>query len=448
MHKKEIKVRKPYGYVIYAPTYRCNLKCTHCDINKISRKKDELRCKDVIDIFNNSKILKNLPISISGGEPFLYEDINKIILSLKEMGYFVGITTNGTQAEKIIDLVNSLDDYNNIHLQVSMDGYPELHDEIRRVKCGEKVWDTINYLKEVNFNYGTTTTLSKANIKYFEQIKDFFQMNDINHVFVLESMILYPEKINLFNYLSSIDNLEYFVEYFNEHDILYLVSGGNYYISNCTAGTSSAYIDPAGKVYTCLTMGAYYNNNKFLMGNLKKNNFDELWTSKEAMRAREYVKHCGGCFGPCECTKEFNIGNNSDKERVIKDYVDAPTMLYLGKKNVDIYLINWHGGENTHRWTKQNSIFFIKNDKNKKLKIKATCPIENDLIINYNTNNNLLKLKILKNIWEIYEIDLKNVADKVLKIELSSSKTWIPDKIFHNGDKRELGIAVAKIWIE
>ena len=49
--------------------------------------------------------------------------------------------------------------------------------------------------------------------------------------------------------------------------------------------------------------------------------------------------------------------------------------------------------------------------------------------------------------WKILEVELPKLGTGLIELIIETDKTWVPDKIMKNGDTRELGIAIHKIWL-
>jgi ABC-type polysaccharide/polyol phosphate transport system ATPase subunit len=99
-----------------------------------------------------------------------------------------------------------------------------------------------------------------------------------------------------------------------------------------------------------------------------------------------------------------------------------------------------------YRWQKKQSFLYVDNDKAyTKLKIRYITNIE--LEIKAYINGQISK-KILsdRGVWQMMEVPVS--ASGNLEIRLEVNRTWIPDRLLNNGDKRELGIAIEKIWLE
>ena len=70
----------------YSVTFRCVLDCKYCGVSRLNNNlgDGELTAQDV-SAFLKDKMLKKLKvIVISGGEPFLKEDLNQILLEFKK----------------------------------------------------------------------------------------------------------------------------------------------------------------------------------------------------------------------------------------------------------------------------------------------------------------------------------------------------------------------------
>jgi|APFre7841882654_1041346.scaffolds.fasta_scaffold13058_4 MoaA/NifB/PqqE/SkfB family radical SAM enzyme len=440
---------RPQGYIIYTPTYHCNYKCYHCNLENLATNQIELDASEIYEVFENSKTLNKLPIDISGGEPFLKEDIIEIIKNLTKLSHPVGITTNGSFPEKIRKLIKEVENTDLISFGVSIDGFEKIHDKIRGINSFKKAVESLKIIKENDIKMSINTTISELNINYIEQIKQFFEDFHIHHNFTLQSMVMTTNNYYDFN----IKNLAPFL---NKADLKFAFSGGRFRINDCYAGYAGCLINPSGVVYTCLTRGAYYHSNKFIMGDLRKYdlNFDTLWVSPGANEARQSVKSCVGCYGPCEINREIRchtIDLSFSREELSK--LDLPNSITMGENDYIFIENDWHSLENWPpkiRWTGKYATAYLKADNYRdKLFIKAfnsfPC-IKGQILID---KKQVQRFEILECEWKLLEVALPAFCkNKIIEVTIEIEKTWIPDKIINNGDTRELGIAVEKIWME
>lgn len=135
----------PYGYCVIPPlkityevTYKCNLRCKTCpwwredvtqtNLNKI-KERQELSTTEVKKAVDSIKKIGIRDFHLTGGEPFIRQDITEIINYIKKKGFHLRITNNGTciTQEHIENLVNNNVDF----LTFSLDGTKDIHDNIR-----------------------------------------------------------------------------------------------------------------------------------------------------------------------------------------------------------------------------------------------------------------------------------------------------------------------------
>lgn len=133
--------------VVLAVTYRCNSRCVMCNIWK-KEPAPELRPEDYGNLPENLQ-----DINITGGEPFLRNDLREIIEIISQRCPKVNIiiSTNGFATNLILSQVKGIIKIQpKIGIAVSIDGIGEKHDEIRGIPGGfKKVMATFNGLREL-----------------------------------------------------------------------------------------------------------------------------------------------------------------------------------------------------------------------------------------------------------------------------------------------------------
>ncbi len=125
------KRHPPGPVVIWNLIRRCNLTCKHC--YSISADKDfpgELSTDEVFAVMDDLKAFGVPVLILSGGEPLLRPDIFDIARRAKGMGFYVGLSSNGTLIDEnnIAQIAAIGFDY----VGVSLDGLRETHDKFRR----------------------------------------------------------------------------------------------------------------------------------------------------------------------------------------------------------------------------------------------------------------------------------------------------------------------------
>ncbi|MEW8046850.1 MAG: radical SAM protein, partial [Candidatus Thiodiazotropha sp.] len=135
LNRPAASVRRPVNptgpVVIWNLVRRCNLTCRHCYAT--SADKDfpgELTTSDVFDVMDDLKDFGVPVLILSGGEPLLRPDIFEISQRAKSMGFYVGLSSNGTLINEttIADIAAVGYDY----VGISIDGMRDTHDRFRR----------------------------------------------------------------------------------------------------------------------------------------------------------------------------------------------------------------------------------------------------------------------------------------------------------------------------
>jgi Fe-coproporphyrin III synthase len=119
--------------VIWNLIRRCNLTCMHC--YSISADRDfpgELSTEEVYTVMDDLKAFGVPVLIFSGGEPLLRPDIFEISQRAKAMGFYVGLSTNGTLIDT--DRIEPIATVGYNYIGISIDGMRETHDRFRRLQ--------------------------------------------------------------------------------------------------------------------------------------------------------------------------------------------------------------------------------------------------------------------------------------------------------------------------
>lgn len=172
--------RKPSGpVVIWNLIRRCNLTCKHCYAT--SADKDfpgELNTRQVYDVMDNLKAFGVPVLILSGGEPLMRPDIFEISHRAKDMGFYVGLSSNGTLIDE-----NNIDDivkvgYN--YVGISIDGMRETHDSFRRKQGSfDEALRGIRLCHDAGIKVGLRFTLTQDNK---QDLPGLLQLMDDEHV--------------------------------------------------------------------------------------------------------------------------------------------------------------------------------------------------------------------------------------------------------------------------
>ncbi|MCB1916668.1 MAG: heme d1 biosynthesis radical SAM protein NirJ [Rhodocyclaceae bacterium] len=149
--------------VIWNLIRRCNLTCRHC--YSISADKDfagELATDEVFRVMDDLAAFDVPVLILSGGEPLLRPDIFEIAGRAKRMGFYVGLSTNGTLIDAAMaDRIGTLDlDY----VGISLDGLRATHDRFRRMDGAfDKSLAGLRLARNLGLKVGLRFTLTRDN---------------------------------------------------------------------------------------------------------------------------------------------------------------------------------------------------------------------------------------------------------------------------------------------
>ena len=339
-------VRKPPGpVVIWNLIRRCNLTCKHCySISADIDFKGELDTGEVFAVMDDLKAFGVPVLILSGGEPLLRPDIFDISQRARDMGFYVGLSSNGTLIDSgNIDAIEAVGyDY----VGISIDGRRETHDRFRR-KPGafDASMAGIRLCRERDIKVGLRFTMTEDNAAELPDMLRLMQKEDVNkfylshlnyagrgnrnrdsdvqHAITREAMDLLF--VTALEHAQRGDGLE-FVTGNNDADGAYLIQwvrrhypemeshltakleqwGGN------SSGVNIANIDNLGDVHPD-TFWWHYS-----LGNVRQRPFSEIWqdTSDPIMAGlkaipRRIKGRCGSC-------RYFNVCGGNTRVRALQ----------------------------------------------------------------------------------------------------------------------------------
>ncbi|MCP5205969.1 MAG: heme d1 biosynthesis radical SAM protein NirJ [Hahellaceae bacterium] len=186
LHPEPVKpARKPPGpVVIWNLIRRCNLTCKHCySISADVDFKGELSTEEVFTVMDDLKAYRVPVLILSGGEPLLRPDIFEISKRAKSMGFYVGLSTNGTLiTEENIDAIAEIGyDY----VGISLDGLRETHDTFRQLKGAfDASLHGIKLCKDRGIKVGARFTLTQDNFAELGPLLDLMDELDIDKFYL------------------------------------------------------------------------------------------------------------------------------------------------------------------------------------------------------------------------------------------------------------------------
>ena len=177
--------RAPPGpVVIWNLIRRCNLACQHC--YSISADVDfpgELATPDIYRTMDDLKAFGVPVLILSGGEPLLHPDIFAISQRAKAMGFYVGLSTNGTLIDDALLPRISAVGYD--YVGISLDGIEATHDRFRR-KQGAYAASlaAVRRCRDASIKVGIRFTLTQDNAHDLPALLELMETEDIDKFYL------------------------------------------------------------------------------------------------------------------------------------------------------------------------------------------------------------------------------------------------------------------------
>lgn len=280
---------------LIAVTYKCNAKCHMCNTWQYPTKNgEEITLKDIDKIPSGLRFA-----NITGGEPFLRNDIEEIVDVVKKKTQRLVISTNGYFTDKILDVAKKNKD---IGVRVSIEGLPAANDELRGIKDGfDHGVRTLLQLHALGLkDIGFGITVSDRNAKDLNELYSLAEWIGIEFATAAVHNTYYFHKFDneikqkeevADEFYTLIDKLlkskhpkKWFRAYFNYGLINYIY--GNERLLPCRMGSDVFFMDPFGEIRPCNGMDAS-------MGNIREKSFEDIWNSEQAAKVRKAVAACG-----------------------------------------------------------------------------------------------------------------------------------------------------------
>jgi radical SAM protein with 4Fe4S-binding SPASM domain len=269
-----------------------------CNIWKYpTNRSEEIQAKDL------TSLPKLKFINLTGGEPFIREDLDTIVEECYNHTDRIVISTSGWFEDRVIELAKK---FPNIGIRISIEGLSEKNDELRGHDGGfDKGLRTLLSLKKMGVkDIGFGCTVSNHNSKDMLSLYQLsLSMGMEFATAAFHNSYYFHKEDNLISNKEEVCNdfrqliewqlkennpKSWFRAWFNMGLINYIEGGRR--MLPCEAGSANFFIDPWGEVYPCNGMEDKFW--KLSMGNIHQHTFNEIWESEQAAIVREKVRNC------------------------------------------------------------------------------------------------------------------------------------------------------------
>ncbi|MFX0185950.1 MAG: radical SAM protein [Candidatus Hodarchaeota archaeon] len=327
-------------FVIWEVTGACNLRCKHCLSDSGEPRPNELETREAKKLIDALAIMKVFNINFSGGEPLIRSDIFELLEYASQKRIGIDLLTNGALITK--EVIDRLENTNIFHVQVSLDGIEKTHDNFRGIDGSyARSIKAIKLLRNANYSVAVSSTVTKQNIDEISKIVDLaIDLGVSVYKTTLfmpagrgkskeDELILSPQDVKRFTLMMIRKKKEVGdkITISNEDIYPWLTDNTNNKISDsfkvpgsskigCTAGNSSFYITPDGKITPCPFL------RKFIAGDIREKNIKEIWNNSPIFDIFRNITRgdlkgkCSECeylgvlcFGGCRASAFANKGD-------------------------------------------------------------------------------------------------------------------------------------------
>jgi heme d1 biosynthesis radical SAM protein NirJ len=341
-----VRTRRPPGpVVIWNLVRRCNLNCRHC--YSLSADVDfpgELATAEIFTVMEDLRAFGVPVLILSGGEPLLRPDIFEISRRAKNMGFYVGLSSNGTLIDEAMSARIAEVGYD--YVGVSLDGIGAVHDAFRRQEGAyAAALEGMRLCRAHGVKVGLRFTMTERNVESLPEILDLVDAEEIDKFYL--SHLVYAGRGDRYrgddayhrttrrsmdlvfsrawdyarrgeekefvtgnNDADGVYFLQWVAERFPEmtdHIRAKLVAwGGN------ASGVNVANIDNLGNVHPD-TFWWHYD-----LGNVRRRPFSEIWQDTSDPIMAGLKRHPRGIKGRCGQCQHFDICGGNTRVRAMQ----------------------------------------------------------------------------------------------------------------------------------
>jgi TusA-related sulfurtransferase len=181
----DLDVQRPLGSRLWLYTnFDCNLRCDYCCVRSSPKApRRALGAERIRRIASEALALGVEEIFVTGGEPFLLDDIGEILTRCAVAAPTTVLTNGMLLVGRRLDILRSLP-RDRVTLQISLDSpTPERHDRHRGKGTWVKAWRGVERAQAVGFRVRLAATVAtEAEVAEFRQFLDGKQISEQDRV--------------------------------------------------------------------------------------------------------------------------------------------------------------------------------------------------------------------------------------------------------------------------
>ncbi len=319
----------PFSLVI-SLTYRCNSRCSTCRVWERSAR--EFTAEEWEEFFRRFAPARLYYLTFSGGEPFLRDDIARIVVAAARIlrPALITIPTNGLLSRRIPEeverMLEGIPPGTKLGINLSLDDIGEEHDRIRNVPGNwARAMETYGALKEIrhpSFILSIHTVISRFNVERIGEIaRALIGLSPDSYITEVAEereelhtvgLSITPSPQEYRNAIAEVlevlrerefRGLPKLTQAFRQeyYRLTWRILEERRQVIPCYAGWASGHIAPDGDVWTCCTRAQP-------VGNLRETGYDlrPIWFGRRMEELRRSIK-AGECYCPMANASYVNM---------------------------------------------------------------------------------------------------------------------------------------------
>jgi MoaA/NifB/PqqE/SkfB family radical SAM enzyme len=266
-------------------SYLCNMRCEHCIIRDMPKFGRSLKIEDIKYIADQADELGFAQFVITGGEPLLFEEFDRIVDAIGRERFYITTDTNGWYCDR--QMAKHLKEIGVDKVQVSIDSLkPEEHDNFRQKRgAWSRAVNAVEYCKDTGLNTIVQTVVDKKRV-YSNELMMFIEFwNGLD----VPVCILYAKPVGAwkgrYDLIIGKKELEIISEIEKTHRVFSHLTPAYDWKGGCIAVKRMINITKYGEVNPCPVMQEYS------LGNI----FDEPLADIVKRGMKKFRKHIPYC---------------------------------------------------------------------------------------------------------------------------------------------------------
>jgi len=284
------------------------------------------------------RINKRGHINITGGEPFIREDIGKILEYISQRNFTCGILSNGSFIDG--DVIALLKRINISFVQLSIDGNREMHDSLRAAGDYDRVFGIARKLQKSGIRTYISFTANKTNYRYLPEVAKKCRKCGLTKLWSdrlvpignggeIADLAITDKEMS--DYVRTMKKAQggFFTKLFYpktqvtmNRALQFINSDGGIY--SCSAGNSLITVDEFGNIMPCRRM-------PIICGNIRTDTLSQIYYNHKTfidLRMPSFPKECKDCTYKYVCKG----GARCQSHAVYTSYRKCDPACFLQKK--------------------------------------------------------------------------------------------------------------------